>query len=191
MALTTQQLQIIKADIAASPDMNTLPANSDGSFEIARLYNLASTTDVWRTDAPTKAIFDAINWSAYTPTDVPSVGDTAAQAVLFTNRLLSIQTKQMNLQNMLIGRETIDASKANIRAGLRDAVIALPSGTNGAAVSAGGASGVTVLTACVRKATRIEKLLSTGPTTIGTVSANVMGFEGNVSYQDIEAARAS
>lgn len=183
--LTAQQLQTIKADIAANADMNTLPDNSDGAFEIARLYNLPSTTDVWRTDAPTKAIFDAINWSAYTPTDAP---DTSA---LYTNRILSIQTKQMNLQNMLQGRETIDASKANIRAGLRDAVIALPSGTGGAAVTAGGASGATVLAACIRKATRLEKLLSSGPVTTGSTSANLMGFEGSVSYQDIEAAKAS
>jgi len=183
--LTTQQLQAIKADIAASADMNTLPANSDGSFEIARLYNLPSTTDVWRTDAPTKAIFDAINWAAFTPTDAPDATAT------YTNRILAIQTKQMNLQNMLTGRDAIDASKANIRAGLRDAVIALPSGANGAAVSAGGASGATVLAACVRKATRLEKLLSSGPVTTGTTSANVMGWEGSVSYQEIDAAKAS
>ena len=185
MALTTQQLQAIKADIAASADMNTLPANSDGSFEIARLYNLPSTTDVWRTNTPTKDIFDAITWANFTP------NDAADSTQLYMNRTLLAQTKQMNLQNMLTGRETIDASKANIRAGLRDAVINLPTGAAGAAVSAGGASGATVLTACVRKATRVEKLLASAPVATGTVSAGVMGFEGSVSYQDIEAARAS
>lgn len=185
MPLTTQQLQSIKADIAASADMNTLPANSDGSFEIARLYNLPSTTDVWRTEAPTKAIFDSITWANFTPTDAADATAT------YTNRILAVQTKQMNLQNMLVGRDTIDASKANIRAGLRDAVIQLPTGTAGAMLSAGGASGVTVLTACVRKATRIEKLLASAGVTTGTVTAGVMGFEGNISYIDIDLARAS
>ena len=183
--MTPQQQALIKADILASSDMNTLPANSDGSYEIARLYNLPSTTDVWRTEAPTRLIFDAIDWSKYTPTDV------ADATVIFTNRLLAIQTKQMNLQNMLVGRETIDASRANIRAGLRDAVTALPAGALGAPVSAGGASGVTVLTACVRKANRIEKLLASAGVTTGTVTAGVMSFEGNVSPTDITEARNS
>ena len=183
--MTPAQNSLIKADVLASADMNTLPANADGAFEIARLYNLPSTTDVWRTEVPTKLIFDAIDWAKYTPTDV------ADATAIFTNRMLIIQTKQMNLQNMLVGRDVVDASRSNIRAGLRDAVISLPAGALGATVSAGGAGGVTVLTACLRKATRIEKLLASAPFTTGTVSAGVMGFEGNVSYQDIEAARAS
>jgi hypothetical protein len=185
MALTTQQLSAIKADIAASGDMNTLPANSDGDFEIARLYNLPSTTDVWRTNVRTSEIFDAITWANFTPQDAADATAT------YTNRILSVQTKQMNLQNMLSGRETIDASKANVRGGLRDALIQLPTGSGGAMLSAGGASGVTVLAACVRKANRIEKLLASAPVTTSTVSAGVMGFEGTIGYQDIQAARAS
>jgi hypothetical protein len=183
--MTPAQNALIKADILASADMNTLANNSDGNYEIARLYNLPSTTDVWRTEAPTRAIFDAITWANFTPTDV------ADGTATYTNRILAVQTKQMNLQNMLIGRESIDASKANIRAGLRDAVIQLPTGTGGAMTSAGGSSAVTVLTACVRKATRLEKLLASAPVTTGTVSAGVMGFEGNVSYTDITEARNS
>ena len=190
MALTTAQLQAIKADIAANADMNTLPANSDGSYEIARLYNLPAspTFTVWRTDAQVSAILDAINWSLYTPNDAPD--NTAT----YTNRTLNIQTKQMNLQNMVIGRERLDCSKVNIRAGLRDAVIAVPAGAGGAAVSPGGASGATVLNNCTRAATRLEKLLavaSQGNDTTGSVTARVMGFEGSVSYPDIDAAKAS
>jgi hypothetical protein len=185
MALTTQQLQAIKADIAASPDMNTLPNNSDGAFEIARLYNLPSTTDVWRTNTPTKDVFDAITWANYTPNDV------ADGTTLYTNRMLAAQTKQMNLQNMLTGRDTVDTSKANIRAGLRDAVISLPTGTGGAIVTAGGVSGATVMAACVRKATRIEKLLASAPVATGSVSAGILSFEGSISYQDIEMAKAA
>ena len=43
---------------------------------------------------------------------------------------------------------------------------------------------------CVRNATRLEKLLSTGNGTTGTVTAGILGFEGNVNYQMIEEARA-
>ena len=187
--MNAQQLAAIKADIAASGDMNTLPNNSDGSYAIAALYNLPAvpTFTVWRTDAQVSAILDAINWSLYTPNDSPD--NTAT----YTNRALNIQTKQMNLQNMVIGRDRLDCSKVNIRAGLRDAVTAIPAGTAGAAVQPGGASGATVLNNCTRPATRLEKLLATasqGSDTTGTVTARVMGYEGFVSYQDIDAARA-
>lgn len=186
--MTPAQLAVIKADIAAQPDMNTLPANSDGSYAIAALYNKPSSTTVWRTDAPVSAILDAINWSLYTPNDAPD--NTAT----YTNRALNIQTKQMNLQNMIQGRDRLDCSKVNIRAGLRDAVTAVPAGTGGASVSPGGASGVTVLNNCTRLATRLEALLaaaSQGSDTTGTVTARVMTFEGSVGYQDIDAARNS
>jgi hypothetical protein len=187
--MTPEQLAIIKADIAASADMNTLPNNSDGSFEIARLYNLPAspTFSVWRTDASVDAIMDAINFSLYTPNDAPD--NTAT----YTNRALNIQTKQINLQLMTQGRTTLNCAKVNIRGGLRDAVIQVPSGASGAMTAPGGASGATVLNNCTRPATRLEKLLaaaSQGSDTTGTVAARVMGFEGYVSYQDIDIARA-
>ncbi len=183
--MTPAQIATIKADIAANADMNTLPANSDGSYAIAELYNqpASPTFNVWRTDASVQAIYDAINWSLYTPVDAPEATG------IYTARALAIQTKQMNLQNILQGRDTIDCSKANVRAGLRDAVIAVPAGTNGAAVSPGGASGATVLANCIRPATRLEKLLSTGSATTGSTTANLLGFEGQVSYPQIDLAR--
>ena len=188
--MTPSQLAAIKADILANADMNTLPANSDGSFAIAALYNQPAvpTFTVWRTDASVAAILDAINWSLYTP------NDAADGTAIYTNRLLAVQTKQMNLQNMVQGRDRLDCSKVNIRAGLRDAVTSVPAGTGGAAVSPGGASGAAVLNNCTRPATRIEKLLATasqGSDTTGAVTARVLGFEGSVSYQDIDAARGS
>lgn len=185
--LTSAQMATVKADILANNDLNSQPNNQDGAFEIARLYNLIASPDflVWRTEAPTADIFDAITWANFTP------DDAADNTVTFTNRAMLIQTKQMNLQNMLIGRGAIDASKVNVRTGLRDAVIALPSGTGGAAKTAGGASGITVMTACVRKATRLEKLLATSAPALGGVTASIMGFEGSVSYDEINQARNS
>jgi hypothetical protein len=70
-------------------------------------------------------------------------------------------------------------------------VIALPAGVAGAAVAAAGASGVTVLTAGTRLATRLEKLLTTGPVTTGTTVADVMGWEGTVSSTDLTNLRAN
>lgn len=184
--MTPAQLATIKADILAQGDLNIYPANSDGSFAIAALYNLPAspTFNVWRTDASVQDIYDAINWSQYTPVDAPEATG------IYTARALAIQTKQMNLQNMLQGRTTIDCSKTNVRAGLRDAVVAVPAGASGAAVSPGGASGATVLANCIRPATRLEKLLSTGSATTGSTTANLLGFEGSVSYSTIDLARA-
>jgi hypothetical protein len=181
MALSTAQKQALKADIAADPTLGQLAHTSDSAFAIAALYNLPASPDffVWQTAAPTRDIFDAITWANYTP------ADAADNTVTFSNRLLVIQTKQMNLQNMLVGRDSVDASKANVRLGLRDAVINLPAGASGANVSAGGASGATVMNALTRKATRLEKLLVTSSPSTGGVTAGVMGYEGAISSDDV------
>ena len=192
--LTTAQYATLKADILANADMNTQPAGSTGNAAILALYNAASTTDVWRTEVPASLIYDGIDWSKFTPIDaVPAINSLSGNGELhqYNGRLLMIQTKQMNLQNMLQGRETVNSSKANIRAGLRDAVIALPAGTNGANVAAGGASGVTVLTACLRKANRFEKLFATASATTGTITANLLVLEGQLSSDDLQIARES
>lgn len=185
MALTTAQLATLKADILASPDMSGQPMTSGGAYAIATLYNVPGATDVWRTDAPVSAIYDAITWTNFTPVDA------ADNTATFTNRALVIQTKQMNLQNILQGRTTVDGSKANLRAGLRDAVIQLPAGAAGALVVAGGASGATVMTALVRKATRFEALFASAPVATGTVSAGLMAVEGAVTSDTVQQARES
>jgi hypothetical protein len=185
--MTPAQLQAIKAAIDADPVLAAKPLNSDGASDIATALNLPAnpTVKVWRSEAPVADINDAINWSQYTPVD--SIDDTG----MYQNRLLSIQTKQMNLQLMLQGRESVNANKANIRAGLRDAVVSVPAGVGGAMVSPGGASGVNVLNNCVRDALRIEAILAGAAATTGTVTAKLLGFEGAIAYQVVEAARAS
>lgn len=188
MALAPAQLQAIKTEIANDVALSSQPASGDGADAIAGALNALAVPafPVWRTEAPVKDIFDAINWALYTPVD--AADGTAAHQ----ERLLIIQTKQLNLQNMTIGREKLDASKANIRAGLRDAVIQVPAGAAGANVSPGGASGATVLTAMTRSATRAEKVLiaAGGPLVTGGVSASILGFEGLVTVVDVQAARA-
>lgn len=188
MPLTTAQLQAVKADITANPDLNTVPAGLDGSYEIARLYNLppAVAMSVWRTDTPVQAIFNAITWANYTP------NDAADGTQIYQNRCYLLSIKQMNLQTML-ANSPINTANPLTRGGVRDAVVSLPAGTAGAMISAGGASGVTVLNACLRNANRIEKLLATASQasdTTGTVTARVMGFEGRLNHNDIEEAKA-
>lgn len=187
--LTASQLAIVKADIAANPDLAAQVNNGDGNFEIARLYNLIVTTPavfpVWRTDVPVQELFDAIDWTLYTPADAP---DTT---VTYTNRVMTIQVKQMNLQNILIGRQTIDSSKANIRKGLVDSTSNVRAGAGGANVDPGGQNPSLVMQTCVRNARRIEKVLAGANKTTSGVAAAVMGFTGDISQQDVQASRES
>jgi hypothetical protein len=193
-ALTTAQKAALRADILADAVFSQMPKEGDSDYTIAAAYNATAVPDalVWRTDVPVRAILDTFNWGGFTPTDtVPdSVVDIAALQ-RHTARLLAIQTKQMNLQLMLQGRETVDASLPNLRAGLRDALINIPSGVAGAGVTVAGAGAVNALTACTRKATRIERLLATAQATTGPVTAWLMGYVGQVTPADINEVRAN
>lgn len=192
--MTPSQLQALKAAIDANPTWSAYPMNSDGHNDLAAALSRSASPafSVWRTDAQVNDIIDAINWSNYTPNEPISTADSGDALQRKNGWLLTIQTKQMNLQLMLQGRQTVNASLVNVRAGLRDATIQIPSGASGANTSPGGASGAAVLGACVRNANEIEKILampSAGSDTTGSVTARVMGYEGRVSAQDIDAAR--
>lgn len=159
MALTTAQLQALKAAILADPALAAAPANSDGAFFIAdELNKLASPAFVvWRTDLPTKDVKKAINWTEYI---ARSVGERAAFELIISNGI-------------------VNTADANVRQGFSD-IFSGP----------GGVTTRTNLTAIAkRSATRAEKILAAG--TGSDASPAVMGFEGSLSYQDVEAARAS
>jgi len=181
MALTNAQLLLIKTEISADPVLNVLANTPDNAFAIADALNLTASPDffVWQTACPTQMIFNAINWANLTPSDAPDV------TIIFTNRALLCQGKQFNLQIILTGRETINATNALVRSGLQDALTAVPSGALGASRSAGWAA---VQLALQRKATRAEKVLATG--TGSTASPGLMGFEGALTYQDVLDARS-
>lgn len=197
MALTLAQLQALKAEINADVVLAALPTVGDGPNTIALALNQLDVPafPVWRTNVGAQEIFDAISWAIYTPSDaVNDVGlPDALTAARATTRLLAIQTKQLNLQNMLIGRQTLDFSKPNIRAGIQDAVIQVPSGAAGALRAPGGAQGATVLNVCLRSATRAERVLVKpgGQVATGGVAASVLGFEGLITVDDVTAARNS
>jgi len=193
-ALSPAQLAALKSAIVANPTWSAYPTTSDGHYALAAALNqpASPTFSVWRTNCSTAAISDAINWAVYTPTDTISEADTDPAITRRVARLLIIQVKQMNLQIMTQGRETVNTSLPNVRGGLRDAVIQVPSGASGANTSPGGASGVNVLTACTRNATEAERILATpssGSDTTGSVTARVLGFEGAVTPTDVESAR--
>lgn len=189
--LTDAQLATLKADILADPVLAAKPNNGDGNFEIAVAYALAASPDyyVWRTDVPKDEIFDAITWANFTPQDTPD--NTAT----WTNRSLSCQGKQFNLQTMLVGRETFNAAKSLLRGGLNDATTNLPSGASGANRSGGWANILTILR---RKANRLEKLFSVAGSGVGnnggdargaTTNPDVMVVEGIVTHDEVQAAR--
>ena len=178
--MTPEQRLTVKNDILAKQQSGQPLFGVTLESVIAAHYNTLTATKGWRTEVPTKAVRAAITFSSYTP------NDAADNTATFTNRALLAQTKQINLQIMLQGLETIDASLPQARADLRDAVIQLPTGAAGAMVSAGGVSGVNVLTACTRLATVAELLLaaaSQGSDTTGTVTARVFGWQGALDDQ--------
>lgn len=182
---TNAQLLTLKAAIAAETDPEFVSYRTAGSTGLmADWFNQATSPahTVWRTEAPVANLLDAINWALYTPAD--AIDATAT----FTNRLLAIQTKQMNLQSMVQGRDRVDCSKSTLRAGLRDAVVAVPAGAGGANVNPGGANGANVLNACTRTATRGEKVFATSSATTGATTAFILTYEGRVTDADVVLA---
>lgn len=192
--LSNTQLQAIKTAINANPTWAAFPQDGDGPYELSLLLNATASpaVSVWRTDCKVADIYNAITWASYTPTDVVSSGDSGDTLHRKNGWLLSIQVKQMNLQIMTQARETVNAALPNIRSGLRDATIQVPSGSGGANTSPGGGSGANVLNTCVRNATEVEKILLTASQasdTTGSVTARVMGWEGFISADQVRLAR--
>ena len=179
--LNDTQLVTLRAAIDADPVL--VQAISAGSVNVVvDAFNAPASTDftVWKTSVRTENVFDAISWSALTPADTPN--GTAA----YTNRFLACQGKQFNLQIMIQGKAAISSGRANIRAGLQDATTNIPSGAGGAPLTGGW---LAIKPAMTRPATRIERLFATGTGTAG--NPGDLGFEGKVTYQDIEQARNS
>lgn len=182
MSLSPAQLLILKNYIAADPILNGQPVDGNGLGFIADALNSLSSPAfyVWRSSTQAASVGDAINWSALTPVDTPDGTAT------YTNRALSCQAKQINLQILLQGQSSISSNKANIRAGFQDALTNIPSGVNGANTPGGWPN---VKTAMTRVATVVEKLLATGTGT--TASPADLGFEGNITSNDVDTARRS
>lgn len=197
MPLTSVQAATLKAAINNTPAWAAYPNTTDGNIDLcSQKLNVTAVPafKVWQTAVPTDVVMDQIDGTKYSPTATISGSEVEPSLSRKRGWIDEVNVKQMLMQNLLAFRSTFNASLPNNRAGLRDAVIQLPTGAldgNGkpGLTSAGGASGVNVLTVCLRDAREIERVLSTGPQTTGTVTGDVMGFEGNISPADVEFAR--
>lgn len=167
MPLTSAQNAVVKANILASPDLNAFPANIDGAYGIADLYNLPAAPNfiVWKARLHEQEI-----------TSLTSAEGTVWSWPSFITRSVGEQTGWARMFN---GTYTINPSLAQVRAGIAD----IFSGGTGAAQR------THLLAIAKENATRIEKLLASGAGT--TADPATRPFVGNISPQDVFNARVS
>jgi hypothetical protein len=163
MALTTAQLQALKAHIAASGDLNTIPAGSDGNAAIAALMNVAASPafTVWRKSVSIMEVGDAVNGT-----------ELAGLSSLNNTRLQTL---------VAMSAAGVNPSLANRRQFFDD----IFSGAGGVNTRAA------LLVLWKRPATRAQKLFSTGTgsdASPATTDANV-GDSFAVTGQDVDSAR--
>lgn len=157
--LTPAQLATLKADILADPVLDAYPNNSDGAWAIAEIYNQTATPDF-------------IVWrTAVNPDEIMRNG-------MDWTRVDNLSVGKARIWDWMTRLGTFDSSKPNIRAGIDATWVGT---TADLAVRA------MVYTHCKRVATRVEKLLATG--TGSDASPATMGFEGQLSWQDVDEAR--
>lgn len=177
--LSPAKIATLRPVVQAEPTLAQAIATGD-DYAIAAWLNAAFVPDffVWRTSMNTGEVYDSIVWANLTPADTPD------GTQLWLNRALAAQGKQFNIQTLLQGRDTINPARANVRAGLQDALTGLPTGPAGATRAAGWVALQLIMS---RKARRAEKTLSTGPGTQATPATMV--FEGTVSAQEASLMR--
>jgi hypothetical protein len=192
--MTPAQLTSLKNDIAANANtvawqgtptaISALPNSADANFAIAAWYNQNAAPDftVWNSATPIDAIQDATLYANMTPAQ--AIPDTPQLAVtLWTAKALAAQGKQFNLQNLMLGKTTINAAKPGVRNAFQDCLTALPTKNDGTNQAAGWTA---VQTAMQRLARNVEKLFSTA-----AAPSNLAVFEGTISGDDVELARNS
>lgn len=185
MNLTTANKQALKAAVAAETDPEFVTLRNAGSTgAMADWLNqpLAATWYAWRTSMPVSDVMDQVIWANMTPAEAVPV-DTTLNTSIWHARSLACQGKQFNLQTMLQGRETINPSKANIRAGLQDALTSIPSGVNGNNRNAGWSALQLMLS---RPVTRGERIFATG--TGSQAVPGTLVVEGLVTDQNVVEA---
>lgn len=176
--LTTAQLAVLKADIAANTTQITYTpeigssitvqikladSSGDAANAIAKWYNLPCTVDFFAnySTVPIADIKGAIAHKNFTPTDaVPT--DTALNANIHMARTLFAQAFQISVNNMLTGGSlTFDATNKTLVSSLSDATNTnMPTGASGANQKGGWGGATGVSTKLCRKATNLEKLFA-------------------------------
>jgi hypothetical protein len=177
MLLTPQQDAVINAWVLADAELGILEPSSDAINKIIDKLGTLTVPNfkVWRTLTSVSDISDAIIWANFTPSNPSAGGGTDV-----TNWLLACQGKQFNLQTLLSGREYVNTSKPNIRAGLQDALTQVPSGVSGANKQAGWPAVQLVIQ---KVATNFERLFATGTGT--EASPGNITLEGLPGYYDV------
>ena len=161
MALTTEQLQLLKAAILADPVLAAYPNSGPGNWAIAEALNALSNPAVivWKTSVSIDEIMrNGMDWA----------------------RVDNLTVGKARIWDWLGRLGSFDASKPNIRAGIDATWV----GT-----AADLAVRAKVYVHCKRTATRAEAVLASGTGT--DASPAVMGWEGLLQYIDVEAARNS
>jgi len=161
MALSVEQMATLKAAIIADPVLAAYPAGSDGAYEIALALN-------------TLADQAFIVWRTNVSVDA------IMRNGMDWARVDNLTVGKARIWDWLTRLGTFNASKANIRAGIDAAWV----GT-----AADLAVRATIYTHCKRSATRAEKIFATG--TGSDASPATMGYEGALSWQDVDSARSS
>lgn len=156
--LNEQQLATLKADILADPVLSQWAATGYMASEIADAYNQTADPE-W------------VVWkTAVDPTEIMTNG-------MDWTRVDNLSVGKARIWDWMTQLGTLNAAKANIRAGIDATWV----GT-----AADLAVRAMVYTHCKRAASRGEKIMSTGA--CSTATPATMGFEGSLTYQDVEAA---
>ncbi len=183
MALTPAQQTTLGAAIAAETNATFVALRQVRNEEGMAAWLNADTSPAWyawRPVTPTAEVLNSITWSSLTP------ADTADGTSQFTNRALACQAKQLNLQIILQGQQSVSTGKLNVRQGLSDALLNVPSGAGGALVDAGWAGTGKVKATITRVVTRGERIFASGTGTTGVPGD--MTFEGRLNAQNISDA---
>lgn len=166
MALTPAQNAAIRADILASPDLNSIPNSEDGAFAVAALYNMVASPAfvVWKYDLHEQDI-----------TSLTSPEGTVWSWTAFINRSVS---EQNGWARMFNGTYRINPSLVQVRNAIND----IFSGGTGAGQRAH------ILAIAKENSSRIEKLLANE--TVGTTATPATRtFVGRVTDRQIFTAR--
>ena len=176
--MTPAQLTTLKTAINANPTWAAFPLTGDGFYDLARALSQEAvpTFWVWSTNADVGVVRAAVTWANLTPADAP---DGTQQ---WANRSLQCQGKQFNLQNLLLGADTINFALPNILSGFQDALTALPTKADGTNQQAGWTA---LQLKISRTANILEKLLATGTGT--QASPGTMTFQGTIGYVEVQS----
>lgn len=171
---TTQKAALKSAILADAAGVAAIA--SGDNVNIMNWFNGPSTFIVNKNTTEISSILDNITWANFTPAN-PAAG--AGQD--FANWAIQCALKRDNVWAILNSSQgTISSNKANIRAGLQDALTGIPSGVAGA-TRAGGWPAVQAI--MQRPATMAEKVFATGTGTSGN-NAGTLIFDGLVGIDD-------